>query len=56
MIKTIAIFVVCGLAYLFALEHIGNFITRDLEVFKQKVSADPELNQVTTFESSDAYR
>lgn len=56
MIKTIAIFIVCGLAYLYALEHVGNFITRDLMAFEQKINRDPELSQAKTFESRDAYR
>ena len=33
MLKTMVVFVVAGIAYLYALEHIGNFITSNLGEF-----------------------
>jgi hypothetical protein len=56
MIKTIAIFTICGVAYLYALEHIGNFITRGLPSFEAKILLDPELGLASEkFENRDAY-
>lgn len=51
MIKTVAIFVVCGLAYLYALENVGNFITRDLKAFEDKLKQD-EAQSEAAYRSS----
>ena len=59
MIKPLATFVICGIAYLFVLEFVGNFITRDLQMFKERVKDDFEISQMNpkqAFADASAYR
>ena len=40
MVKTIVVFITAGILYLYLLEALGNFITRNLEAFTDRITND----------------